>query len=106
MGQTLPENEKELYQRIDEIIHYLWDTIGIAGEPFAHDEYYAYLPEIFSLAKKKNSEEEIVEYLNDIRVKSMESPSDMKRCKEIALMIVKWSKHLVVCQDNDQKIGI
>jgi hypothetical protein len=27
--------EAELYQRLDEIIHYLWDPIGVSGVPEA-----------------------------------------------------------------------
>lgn len=94
MGQKLPENELELYRRIDEVLHYLWDPIGIAGEPFARDEYYAYLPEIFSLAKKKNSEEEISESLDEIQTQRMGMQSDLKKCREIASIITNWSKKL------------
>ena len=49
MGQKLPPDQMELYRRVDEVLHYLWDPIGVAGAPEARDEYYSYLPHVFSL---------------------------------------------------------
>jgi len=44
MGKMLPPKENELRQRTDEVLHYLWDPIGVAGAPGARDEYWSYLP--------------------------------------------------------------
>lgn len=51
MGARYSEKQKELYQRIDEVIHYIWDPIGINGAPKARDEYYSYLPEILRIVE-------------------------------------------------------
>ena len=47
MGTKLEPHDEELYRRVDEVLHYIWDPIGVAGAPMARDEYYAYLPQIF-----------------------------------------------------------
>lgn len=47
MGNIYSNEEKNLYSKIDEVIHYLWDPIGISYVPEARNEYYSYLPEIF-----------------------------------------------------------
>lgn len=41
----------ELYKRIDEILHYIWDLIGVAEIPQCRDEYQPYLPKAYQLVK-------------------------------------------------------
>jgi len=40
MKSDLNHQEKELYRRTDEILHYLWDPIGVSDTPQARDEYH------------------------------------------------------------------
>ena len=42
MGRGISSLDEELYRRVDEVLHYLWDPIGVAGIPEARDEYYGY----------------------------------------------------------------
>jgi hypothetical protein len=58
--------EIELYQRLDEVVHYLWDPIGASGAPEARDEYYSYLPKLLELLKRGSNENEIADYLGSI----------------------------------------
>lgn len=48
----LSKNKNELYSRIDEVLHYVWDPIGISGVPEARDEYHSYLPVVFGKVKR------------------------------------------------------
>ena len=50
MGYKSSREEIELYKRVDEVLHYLWDPIGVAEEPWARDEYYSYLPKMNRMA--------------------------------------------------------
>jgi hypothetical protein len=52
MGKKLSPKDKERYKRTDEVLHYIWDPIGIAGAPEARYEYHSYLPHVFSLLKQ------------------------------------------------------
>ena len=63
MGQKLPPDQMELYRRVDEVLHYVWDPIGAAGTPEARDEYYRYLPGVYSLIERDAPSEEIVHLL-------------------------------------------
>ena len=96
MGQKLPENEAELYKRIDEVLHYIWDPIGVAGSPEARDEYYSYLPQVFTLAKIKNNQSKITEYLKKIETESMCINNNKDRCNLAAEIIIDWS-NLLLC---------
>ncbi len=39
---------KELYQRIDEVLYYVWDPIGVSDEPCARAEYSSYTRKILT----------------------------------------------------------
>jgi hypothetical protein len=39
MNNKLTINQSELFRRIDEILFYVWDPIGVNDSPYARDEY-------------------------------------------------------------------
>jgi hypothetical protein len=79
MGKKLPPLQLELYKRIDEILFYKWDPIGISEMDWSRDEYQGYLPEVFKLTLEGNDPEPIEQYLKIIRTDNMGlSPADSK----------------------------
>ena len=71
MGQKLPPKQMELYKRIDEILFYKWDPIGISDGDWARDEYQSYLPQVFKLALENSKPEPIADYLTVITTENM-----------------------------------
>jgi hypothetical protein len=71
MGQKLPPKQMEFYKRIDEILFYKWDPIGISDSDWPRDEYHSYLPRVFNLALENISPEPIAEYLSIITSENM-----------------------------------
>ena len=67
----LSQTDKELLSRVDEVLHYLWDPIGVSGVPQARDEYTSYAGVVFSFLKNGAKEAEIAQYLRKIRVEHM-----------------------------------
>jgi len=63
MGRRLSAADAEFYRRVDEVLHYLWDPCGVAGEPLARDEYGGYVGRVFSALKAGGGVEEIAEML-------------------------------------------
>lgn len=88
MGQKLPPQEMKLYRQTDEILHYMWDPVGVAGVAQARDEYHSYLPKIFQLLLNKKSKEEIAAYLNDIEENRMGLTSNKSATLEIAEILL------------------
>lgn len=82
--------EQELYQRIDEVLHYLWDPIGVAREPFARDEYAAYVPEVFGLVAEDASEQKLMAYLLQVEADAMGLAARPAHARRIAEMLVEW----------------
>ncbi len=56
----------EVTRRIGEILHYMWDPIGVRGIPQARDEYDGYVHQVFAHLERGASESEICRHLADI----------------------------------------
>lgn len=71
MGRKLSPRQMEIYRRTDEILHYLWDPIGIKGAAGARDEYHGYLPKVSELLNRNADNSEIATYLIGIEADRM-----------------------------------
>ena len=94
MGRKLSPFEKELYQRTDEVMHYVWDPIGVAGIPRARDEYDSYLPQVFSMLIEQKSEAEVASYLTDIEDRRMGLTPGPEKASQVASMLADWCETL------------
>ena len=93
--RRLDTDNNELYQRVDEVLHYLWDPIGVSEIPGARDEYHSYLPHVFSLLKRGADENEIADYLGSVTSRSMELGTNRKRDLEVAEILINWKEELL-----------
>lgn len=84
MSKKLSDQEKRLYRQVDETLHYLWDPIGVRGCPRARDEYYSYLPKVFSLVLSEAKNHEIAAYLTKVEESSMGLSPSKDKAIEIA----------------------
>jgi hypothetical protein len=71
MKQLHSRAERDLYQRVGEILHYLWDPIGVSSFPEARDEYDCYVPHVFSMLQQRLGRIEISDYLISIEQSQM-----------------------------------
>jgi hypothetical protein len=94
MGKKLSPPDNELYRKVDEVLHYVWDPIGVAGEPMARDEYYSYLPQVFQLLIAGATAQKIADFLHDVTTKDMEFNGNRKHDEEVAEILIKW-KNLI-----------
>ena len=91
MGSKLPPGDAELYRRVDEVLHYLWDPIGVAGTPWARDEYYSHLPQIFRLVKEGATSKEMARHLTQLARGFGVNPQ-RKRAEEVADILVEYQR--------------
>ena len=94
MGRKLSPFERDLYQRADEVMHYVWDPIGIAGVPQARDEYDSYLPQVFSMLIGKTKEVEIAAYLTGIEDERMGLTPSPEKAAQVAAILTDWCETL------------
>jgi len=83
MGKKLNPQEMELYRATDEVLHNLWDPIGISEFPKARDEYWSYLPKVFKMLNDDNSDKAIVDYLLRIESKGMGLKPNKEKAKRV-----------------------
>lgn len=74
MKSADPQFRKTWFARVDEILHYVWDPIGVGGSPCARDEYQSYVPKVAGLLIEKKSKEEIFGYLHWLESEHMSCP--------------------------------
>lgn len=84
MKKKLRAEENELYRRVDEILHYIWDPIGVSDCPKARDEYHSYLPRVFSRLMNEAKDHEIAAYLNKLESCSMGMSPKKDKAFEVA----------------------
>ena len=69
---------KELNQRIDEILYYVWDPIGVSDEPCARSEYSSYTMTILQYVLNEDLNQ-IANQLSKIETDSMGLTMDKER---------------------------
>ncbi|MBF0695389.1 MAG: hypothetical protein IR153_10080 [Flavobacterium sp.] len=79
-----------LYQKIDDILWYDWDPIGI-NDMAPRDEYQGYVPEIFNLKKSGANRQEIANQLLSFETDNMGMSGTLETCLKVADKIIKAS---------------
>jgi len=90
MGRQLQADQAELYRRCDEVLHYIWDPIGVSGAPGARDEYFSYLPHVFQLVCDGSGSDQIVEYLIHVQISRMGMAPNQPRAEAAAAALLEW----------------
>ena len=85
----------KLYRQTDEILHYMWDPIGVAGIAQARDEYQSYLPQVFQLVLKNEPKEQIAAYLLDIEENRMGLSPNKEAAMEIAEVLLNTKEAII-----------
>lgn len=50
-------DDNELKNRVDEVLFYIWDPIGVSHEPCARWEYKSYIPQVLRLIEQNDDPE-------------------------------------------------
>ena len=90
MGRQLTPFEKELYQRADEVLHYVWDPIGISGTPQARDEYDSYLAQVFGILVESKSKDAISSYLVKVEEERMGLTPSTEQAMRVQELLLDW----------------
>jgi hypothetical protein len=93
----LSNKDNELLTRVDEVLHYLWDPIGVSDIPEARDEYSSYAGVVLSMLKRGANSEEISNYLRDLRIINMGigHVGDKSNEDEIVEIITNWKETIL-----------
>ena len=82
-------DNRELCRRVDEVLYYVWDPIGVSDQPYARAEYESYVPNVLQLVEENDSIEPISEHLASIVRANMGFSPDTKQCDHTAEILLK-----------------
>jgi hypothetical protein len=82
------DHELDLYHRVDEVLHYVWDPIGVANSPSARDEYHMYLPTVLSMLREGADVPKLAAHLDNIATTRMGIGSDAEHATRVARLLV------------------
>ena len=88
--EKFPPNE--LKNRVDEVLYYVWDPIGVKDEPYARAEYRSYVGSVLGLVEINQSPAEIAEYLCRIEADSMELTPNKDQALRAAQALLQHKK--------------
>lgn len=88
------EHESVLYQRVEEVLHYLWDPIGVSGIPMARDEYHAYVPQVVTLLNASADAQRIASYLEEVVTERMGLRSNLDATLGVVSVLLDWRETL------------
>lgn len=91
---NLSPQDKELLRRIDEVLHYVWDPVGVAGIPQARDEYDSYVPQVFRLLKGTGDGKEVAEYLHWLSTEHIGMGANRDHDAEVVQVLLRWRDRL------------
>jgi len=97
MTQLSP-SDLALYRAVDEVLHYLWDPIGVAGMPEARGEYHGYLPRVFGMLKDGANEAQLSQFLCSITTERMGLSARLDHDRVIASQLMAWKMAIDNCQ--------
>jgi hypothetical protein len=90
LGKKLSQADMALYRAADETLHYIWDPVGSSTEPWARDEYHAYLPIVFRMLKEGVTAKQLADYLNRVTTTTMGLSSRIGHDQKVAELLVQW----------------
>lgn len=85
-------NSDELRRRVDEVLYYVWDHIGVSSEPCARGEYENYVSTVLQLVEQNNVPEPISLYLSQVITDKMELSSNKKACDDVADLLLEHKR--------------
>lgn len=85
----MPSHKDELYGRVDEVLFYVWDPIGVSDEPCARGEYRGYVLQILRLVETSDDVAPISARLAEIIRTQMELAADEDLCDKTAELLLR-----------------
>ena len=102
MGRKLADAELELYRRVDEVLYYVWDPVGVATSPAARDKYQGYLPKVFAMLQEGMDALPIAAYLDDVATDRMGLDANPGHSRRVAELLLDWKAEIytIRCQQT------
>lgn len=88
------ERYESLKYRVDEVMHYIWDPIGVSGTPEVRDEYSSYADRVWRDILEGKTVSEIATYLTSVTTERMGLEARKEHDYEVATILLDWARFL------------
>ena len=102
MGQQSSPYEQELWRRVDEVLHYVWDPAGVSNSPVARNDYDDYLPAVFELLRDGAVEDTIAAHLDALEENDFGLEADSEMTGHVADILTEWRE--LLCDKHGIKL--
>ncbi len=102
MGQQSSPYEQELWRRVDEVLHYVWDPAGVSNSPVARNDYDEYLPAVFELLRDGAVEDTIAAHLDALEENDFGLEPDTEMTGHVADILTEWRE--LLCDKHNVKL--
>jgi len=92
LGQKLSPPDLALYRAVDEVLHYIWDPIGVSMFPEARDEYHSYLPRVFAQVREGRTPHEVAQLLTSFTTEQMGLAAKPEHDLSVAHLLAHWKQ--------------
>ena len=90
MKDSLGHEEKALRRSVSEVLHYIWDPIGVSGVVYARDEYNGYVDQVCAILWRQGDAAEVSAYLEWVAAECMGCIDTKERSDLAAEKLVEW----------------
>lgn len=94
MASRLSPQDQNLLSVVGEVLHYIWDPIGVSGVPQTRDEYDGYVGSVFTLLRSGAEASEISAHLQQIASVRMDLPDCQEESDTAASVLTAWRHFL------------
>jgi len=92
MKASLGPEEKALHRAVGEVLHYVWDPIGVAGVVSAREEYDSYVSDVCAVLWQQADAAAVSEYLERIATDYMGLSGCRERSDIAAEKLLEWRR--------------
>jgi hypothetical protein len=99
---NMNEAQKQLFlTRVEEVLLYIWDPIGIRDTPEARDEYDSYADQVWRMALNDESKKAISDYLTNVVADRMGIAERKDSDDEVTDIILDWKDYF----EDPERVG-
>ncbi len=104
MSRKLIPFERELGERVDEVLHYVWDPIGVAAAPAARDEYSGYAIRALGMLLESDPVASVVSFLIEVEQGHMGLEPQPEHALRVAELLLEWKRVLQHKYDRPEEV--
>lgn len=94
VSNRLSKLQQDLLQAVDEVLHYLWDPIGVSSYPGTRNEYQSCAQVVFGKLHHGADAAEISAYLTEVATSQIGFDEDADNALQVSGVLCAWRESI------------